>query len=196
MMATRYLADRDAVPILRVALKDPVDEVRLLAYSLLSSKERVIDQILDALRQAQEQMQAAGNEAELGRIEEQVATLNLEKAELGLVEGSVRQFVLKQALEHITAALRERITGSREFIHGRICLRIALADGERDQIDAAEHAFAAAEQYGMGADKVAPYRAECAFERGAYELVPAQLQRIEPQTRTIPRLAPVVEYWT
>ncbi|MCA1663775.1 MAG: hypothetical protein LC659_05830, partial [Myxococcales bacterium] len=42
VMATRQLTDQYAIPVLGVALKDRVDDVRLLAYSLLDRKERAL----------------------------------------------------------------------------------------------------------------------------------------------------------
>ena len=44
LMATRQMNDRDAIEILREALKDPSDDVRLLAYSMLEQKEKTLAQ--------------------------------------------------------------------------------------------------------------------------------------------------------
>ena len=58
VMATRQLSDQYAVPILQVALRDPVDDVRLLAYALLDGKER------DHLRQHQAAQRPPGRRAQ------------------------------------------------------------------------------------------------------------------------------------
>ncbi len=40
VLKTRQMVDKEAIPILKKALLDPVDEVRLLAYSMLDKKEK------------------------------------------------------------------------------------------------------------------------------------------------------------
>lgn len=183
--ATRYLTDRRAVPILRIALTDATDEVRLLAYSLLSSKERRIDAAIQVLQEAGMGDAAAANAA---RAHEQLAGLYLEQAELGLAEGAVRAHALAQARTHIEAALRAGPSASRWFLQARIHLRL----GRYPQADAM---FAAAEQAGFSVGKVAPYRAECAFGERDVPRIREQLTRLDPHGRRAAVLAAVTEYW-
>lgn len=46
VLKTRQMVDKEAIPILRVALLDPVEEVRLLAYSMLNKKEKKLISLL------------------------------------------------------------------------------------------------------------------------------------------------------
>ena len=39
LFATRRMPPREAIPILKLALRDPADDVRLLAYSMLDKRE-------------------------------------------------------------------------------------------------------------------------------------------------------------
>lgn len=187
VMATRYLQDRHAVPVLRSALADPVDEIRLMAYALLNSKTNRIERAVAALR-AEAATNPDGDTRTHAGIDEQIAALYLEQAELGLVDGAVRTFVLEQALERIDAASKTRLTAPRAFIRGRICLRL-------QRLPEAEAAFDAAENLGFPGNLVAPYLAESAFERGNYLQVRTQLARLSPQVRRVPLLASLVEYW-
>lgn len=187
VMATRYLGDRHAVPVLRLALKDSVDEVRLLAYSLLSAKERRIDTAIQDLGDESVDMPARLH-MDAGCRDEQIAGLYLEQAELGLAEGAVHRYALEQARQRIEAALAGAPTAQRQFLHGRICLR----EGRYAEADLA---LQQAEQLGFDVGKVAPYRAECAFEQGELADVREQLSRLGPQARKAPVLASLVEYW-
>ena len=52
LFATRRMPPREAIPILKLALRDPADDVRLLAYSMLDKQESEINlRIEAALRQ-------------------------------------------------------------------------------------------------------------------------------------------------
>jgi polysaccharide biosynthesis protein PelE len=43
LIATRQMTSQEAIPVLKEALRDPVDDVRLLAYSMLDAKEEEIN---------------------------------------------------------------------------------------------------------------------------------------------------------
>ncbi|MDE2149240.1 MAG: HEAT repeat domain-containing protein [Gammaproteobacteria bacterium] len=188
VMATRRLDDRRAIPILRNALKDPADQVRLLAYSLLNGKQRRLDAAIRQLRRQAPAAPAAAADDVRGVRDEQMAALYLEQAELGLVDGEVRQYVLQQAFECIERALEAGDRAPRRFLRGRINLGL-------ERLDAADADFEAAETLGFSADKAAPYRAEIAFKRYDFEQVCGQLRRLGAQARRVPLLTALVEYW-
>ncbi|MGZ0843230.1 HEAT repeat domain-containing protein, partial [Klebsiella pneumoniae subsp. pneumoniae] len=48
IFATRRMPGKEAIPILKLALRDPADDVRLLAYSMLDQKESRINQRIEA----------------------------------------------------------------------------------------------------------------------------------------------------
>ena len=47
IFATRRMRSKEAIPILKLALRDPSDDVRLLAYSMLDQRESRINQRIE-----------------------------------------------------------------------------------------------------------------------------------------------------
>lgn len=183
VMASRHLPNRNAIPILQATLKDSSDEVRLLAYTLLSTKERDIESQIESLNT---RLNRGGHGPDW--VHEGLAHLYWELAYLGLVEGEVRKYVLGRALMHVDIALKALSTPSRHFLRGRICLRLGHLEECATSLDAAEHS-------GLSADDIAPYRAELAFLEQRYDRVPRELARISPEARTTPVLDALANYW-
>jgi len=185
VMATRQLRDQDAIPILRVALRDPEDDVRLLAYSLLDGKEQRINEqirhLLDGLATA------SGQRA--GLLHRQVANQYWELAYLGLASGDVYEHILQQVLKHYDAAIAE--LGSDEallFQRGRVLLKLGR---EKE----AETAFRASLEKGMGEADVLPYLAETAYLRRDWPAVRAYLNQLDPQVLAEPPLSLAARFW-
>lgn len=183
VLGCRHLNRRQAVPILRAALTDPADEVRLLAYSVLSNKEK------DLQEQIRKRLSAVENAPGNDNLREELAELYWEYAYLDLARASLRVHVLEEALYHLDAALATSCDGARLLMRGRICTALG-------RYDEAEQALDQAESTGMGVDKVAPHRAEFWFRRGDYGRVSGELRRLGPDVRRDPTLSPVVAYWS
>lgn len=183
VLGCRHLNRRQAVPILRAALTDPADEVRLLAYSMLSNKEKDLQEQIG--RRLSEVNSAPGDD----NLREELAELYWEYAYLDLARASLRIHVLEEALYHLDAALAISCDGARLLMRGRICSALG-------HYDEAEQAFDQAESTGMGVDKVAPHRAEFWFRYGDYDQVPRELRRLSQDARHNPVLSPVVAFWS
>ncbi len=185
VMATRQLRDRDAVPILRIALRDPVDDVRLLAYSLLDAKEQRLNETISILL---EERRSASPLHRI-RLEERLAGLYWELAYLGLATGEVREHVLSKALEHIEAA--EKGSPDAMGIHfqkGRILLRLG-------RLEPAQSALERARDLGLDPNDVDPYLAEIHFLRRQWDGVRRHLAGIHPLARLEPPLSLLHAYW-
>ncbi len=185
IMATRQLRDQDAIPILRIALRDPVDDVRLLAYSLLDGKEQRINQRIETLRAALNEDDPAA-----GHIHEQLLDHYWELAYLGLASGEVCRHVLLQALQHADAAIaRLGETPALLFRRGRVRLRLADYAGAQADLEQAR-------DRGLDAGDVLPYLAEVAYARKRWHDVPDLLAPLADQRRLAPPLSQVVAYWS
>tara|TARA_Y100000748_G_scaffold294532_1_gene285282 strand:- start:4708 stop:5688 length:981 start_codon:yes stop_codon:yes gene_type:complete len=181
LLATRAMPGNDAVPVLKLALRDPEDDVRLLAYSMLDQRENRINQHIERLLERQAETPSAGTRAVL-------AGWYWELAYLGLAQGGVLQHVLQQALEHADAALRSEPSGDLAVLAGRI--QIA-----RGQAAEARRYLEQAADLGVGTTRLAPLLAEVAFLEHRYSEVVNQLQRISPAMRAKPPLAATAGYW-
>jgi polysaccharide biosynthesis protein PelE len=177
VLACRELPGQAAVPLLSLALRDPVDDVRLLAYAVLDGRERAL----------QADIQALGSQAAPphGRL----AQLHWELAYQGLVQGELLAFALERALHHVRRALAERpVNAGLALLMGRILLRLG-------RLEEAAGALGRAGEQGMPAVVVAPYQAEIAF----FERRRAEVQRVlgplAGAVRFRPRLRSVLDTW-
>lgn len=185
VMATRQLTDKLAVPILQVALRDPVDDVRLLAYALLDGKERIIyanvKEISAKLTEAPPSLH--------GSLHKRLAQEYWELVYLGLAQGEVLAHVLAKADDHARKAIEAlRDDAGVRFLHGRIL----MAKGMREE---ARRALDDAEALGLPNEKLLPYRADLAFQERAFDEVVDCLRALPEESKKRPPLAAVVEYW-
>ena len=169
VFATRRLTERDAVRLLRHALRDPVEEVRLLAYAELEKKERGLT---DRITAGERRLAELGDDADLGARHERLAGLYWELSYLGLLAGGSRAAVLDRARTYAQRAQAEEVNpAAMELLLGRIAM--ALEEWDR----AAEHLERARNQ-GIPAVRVMPYLAETRFHLGRFGEVRAALEAI------------------
>lgn len=184
LMATRRMPDHDSIPILKLALRDSADDVRLLAYSMLDQKESRINQRIERLL-GEIGPEAAGTAAQHAAL----ARWYWELAYLGLAQGSVLEHVLSQAWAHATRSLEMEPNPELDLLAGRVAL-------ERGEIVAARHQFNSARVEGVSADKVLPFLAEAAFVSGRYTEVRRLLASMPPEATLRAPFSDVVRYWT
>ncbi|MYL23711.1 HEAT repeat domain-containing protein [Halomonas alkaliantarctica] len=183
ILACRHLPRRRAVSLLRQGLSDPTDDVRLLAYSMLSGIERDLDEQIQSLSAAR---QDRGDP--FGHHAEALAMLHWEYDYLKLAQGSTARFLLHQAQGYLDQAIHCADSAHRQLLRGRLCLALDDAQG-------AETAFLQCQRLGMHDDDLAPYRAELAFQTRQYTSLHAHLARLSPAARAQPILHPLLEYW-
>jgi polysaccharide biosynthesis protein PelE len=153
LIATLSLQDGQAAPLLRLALKDHDDDVRLLAYALLDRKERAIE---SRIREQQIQLDQVNDDARFA-LHKALANDFWELARLN--SGSAAEYLCRRAHEHGQAGLRLRKTdGGLQFLIGRIQL-------EQTQLDEARVAFENAEHCGIDSRTTSTYLAEIAFRQ-------------------------------
>ncbi|MCK7551656.1 HEAT repeat domain-containing protein [Marinobacter goseongensis] len=183
LLATRQMDDRTGIEILREALKDPTDDVRLLAYSMLEQKEKMLAERARKLQAAM----AKTSDIDSVVLRRRLAQVWWEMAYLGLAQGGLRQYYLNNA-RTLLLELTERRSQHNDW---RLLGRVELA---LNDIDAAEAAFNAALDAGSPAEVILPYQAEVAFlqrdfQRVRYYLATCPRNRIHPANR------PIMEAW-
>jgi hypothetical protein len=180
------LPQRASVQILKMALRDPTEEVRLFAFSRL---ERMRDTLDQAVKDFLGSLERADDDAAREHIHLRLAETFWEFAYLGLAEGSVLDHALARALEHASSSdsFGTR-AASASFLRGRVLLY-------RLEADAATAAFERASRLGYPQQKVLPYLAECAFRNRAVDRVRSYLLRLEEVSRGHAPLARVREFW-
>jgi hypothetical protein len=184
VISTLSLDDHQAVPLLRRALKDPEDEVRLLAYALLNRKEKQIE--VRTRKRLTKLDTALPEEAFL--LHKALAHDYWEFAQLAAPLSSSQLSLCARAREHVLAALQLRpADGGLHFLLGLVLL------AERS-LDAASDAFDQAQAMGVDQRQVAPLRAAISFHAGRYTEVKHRL-RAAGACRSQPGFGKIAAYW-
>lgn len=185
LLALQGIPARVSSPLLQGMLGDAADDIRLVAYGLLDSREKKITaQIhreLINLRAAQSKdMQLMGHK--------QLAELYWELVYAGLAQGDLRIHSLHQAMTHADAALQiaQRDTGML-FLKGRIL-------HELKRQEEAQQMLGLAMEYGLPEFRALPYVVEIAFDRGDFSAVQRKLSRISASQIT-PMMKNSINFW-
>jgi polysaccharide biosynthesis protein PelE len=146
VLSAMRLADRERIRLLQLALRDPEDEVRLLAYGLLEQKTQ---SVTNRMQEHQARLDAAATPGEAAALHRALASDAWQLVDLGLVQGEVSRHYLASSKRHLTAAIRlAPKSPGLHFLLGRILL--ALGDPQ-----SAHAAFRTAQSCGLvptGAD--------------------------------------------
>lgn len=186
VISTLSLDDQRAVPLLRRALKDPEDEVRLLAYALLNRKEKSIE---ERTRKRLALLDEATPEQAF-RLHKALAYDYWEFAQLAPPLSTTQLSLCARAREQVLAALQACpavVDGGLHFLLGCVLLT------ER-WLDAAADAFDCAEQCGVDPRQIAPQRAAVAFHAGRYTEVRHHLKKAGAG-RSQPGFGKIAAYW-
>lgn len=193
MVALQFVSGRVASPLLRTVLSDPSEDLRLLAYGMLDTLEKRINRAIDSELQAlQAARQAEGADTPGPMTLEahhRLSDLYWELVYQQLVQGDLREHAIKESLRYCDFVLQHAPE------HPQLTLRRGRLLHEQGQLDAAAAAYDRARTLGMPATRVLPYQAELAFQHRDFEGVRERVRELE-QWDALPRLRPVVDYWS
>lgn len=183
LIATLSLEDQQAVPLLRIGLKDRDDDVRLLAYSLLTRKEKALEERIGKSLILLDQVAAE----EAFAAHRALARDYWELAGLGNA-GSAVNFMLECARLHAQAgATLQPTDASLQLLLGRILLK-------EEHFALAHTALLHALSGGVAFDKVAPFLAEIAFYQRRLNQI-GMLLPLEESADTIFSSRQLSAYW-
>ncbi|WP_280187440.1 hypothetical protein [Delftia sp. PS-11] len=193
LVALGNVPGRVASPMLRTALSDSSEDLRLLAYSMLDGKEREISRAIHQELEAFEHARHTEGDEPLGPRGLQAACalsdLYFELVYQGVAQGDVRDHAIGQSLRYCVMALAQKPDNAPlQLRHGRLLHMTGAADGARASY---EKALA----LGLPPVRVVPYLAELLFERREFAQVQA-LMRTLPAQHALPRLRPSILYWS
>lgn len=184
LLGSRKLPARDAVALLKLALSDPADEIRLFAFTRL---ERWRNDLEAGVKRLQGALAVAGEAG--ARLHLGLAEAYWELAYFGLVEGAVRDHALFAALESVDRACAANPSAAPpRFLRGRILM-------QRRDYEKARLAFEEALNLQHPPIKVLPYLAECAYEERNFGLVRAVLRTFNEHAPGHAALHAVVDFW-
>ncbi len=185
LLALQGIPARVSSPLLQGMLGDSSDDIRLVAYGLLDSREKKITAQIHA--EQSKLRHAKAGQARLMALK-QLAELYWEMVYAGLAQGDLRLHSLNQALSHADEALQlaEHDTGML-FLKGRI-LHNLKRDAEAVEM------LQAAIQCGLPEFRAMPYLVEIAFRQGEYELVQERMNSFS-NAQVTPLMKKVVDFW-
>ncbi|MDE2365387.1 MAG: protein PelE [Betaproteobacteria bacterium] len=192
VMATRYMPPREAVAIWSKASRDPVDDVRLLAYAMKDENEKILAERILALTETLPDMPVHMQNS----YHKSIAALCWELVYHRLAQGALRTHWLKTArhhLEFIVSPPTSAALGSADpdswLLYGRILL-------ETGELESAKAAFGNARAGGIDEQKILPWLAEIAFEERKFDDVRRYLSALSRPGEKGRGLAQVKAWWT
>lgn len=167
LLASRQMPGRAGIEILREALKDPVDDVRLLAYSILDQREKALVEEAETLQKRLAEAAGGRTPKQAGR---RLAQVWWETAYLGLAQGSLRQYYLEKTRDLLVTLVGSYDEPADWLLLGRVELAL-------DHWAAARESLEVALESGARSETVLPYLAEVAFLERDYQRVRFYLAR-------------------
>lgn len=183
VLATRFMSNNHAIPLLKIALRNPEDEVRLLAFSMLEKKNTEIYTRIETLQQS------LGSAEKKEKIHVTIARNYFNLVVLDLIQEEMKSQVLTKAHQHLQKALdRDPDNRNAHFFLGQVLL-------ESGTIEHAVQAFESALDLGYPPSAVNTFLAETAYQQRQFQKIPAYIQQIPVGQRVYPPLADVAAYW-
>lgn len=167
LIATKQMKRELAVPLLKAALRDSADDVRLLAYSLLDMTEK---QLSANIREGQKRWQSALAE-ERHDVGLTLANQYWDLVFLGLVSGSNREKALQAAYTLLEDLVREQPSATALHLLGRVGLALGMPAK-------AALRFRQAMEAGGNPSRNLPYIGEALFDMRQYHRLPCVMRSL------------------
>ena len=182
LMATnscRFLPYQQAMPLLKLALTDKTDDIRLLAYAVIEKIEFNINRKIALFKRKLERKSNAD-------ILQRIAEGYWELCYLGIADGPIRNFYLAEAAGYLKQAHQLTPSAAIELKLGRILL-------EQQQYAQAKQHLELAQEKGLLKRQVTPYLAEVMFGQKHYQAVATLLQSLPSRQSDL--VTELKEYW-
>lgn len=178
--AIRYLPKKEGIPLLKIALNDLSDDVRLLAYSSL-------DKIEFSLNESIEKQQKRFELKPKAKVAHQIAQNYWELYYLGLADSPLKDHYLVKAREYLIKASELEDLSKVHLLLGKVFL------AEQSYYNAIQSLEKALEG-GLLIKQVAPYLAEAAFMMKNYKKVREYIQYLPKKGHD--SLGELREFWS
>lgn len=185
VVASRHIRDSQSGPILKSAVTNKNERIRLVAYQMLDKKVSSLNKEIQRLEaEAQRSSGLAKSNIHLQITNNYWELLTLEGD-----EPIAREQLLAKAEEHTTQAIQLQPTNiNAHFLLGQISLKQGFTMKAADS-------FEQAQKHGMSKDKVSPYIAEAAFAERDFKKLRQVLANLDPAFSSYPPFSKVVEFW-
>jgi len=184
LLSAHAMSPRFSVPMLKELLGDEADDLRLLAYGMLDSREKTLNALIDDLLKKL----GACRDPDLCQLyQKEIAEIYWAFAYEHLAEGDMLSYMLAQAEHYTRAALAKKPDGDLWVLLAQILIK-------QQKLEEVDDAFNQAIKLGMPAMRIQPYLAELAYQRHDYQAVRKHLQLI-PTNNQSPQIANLQQFW-
>lgn len=189
LLAMQSMPARTVSPLLQGMLADPLDDIRLLAYGILDSREKALTQQILAQRpKLDRKLHPELNDADRRHANKTLAELYSELIYAHLVTGDVYRNAADQADSYASAALAsDPEDASLWRLRGRLAL-------DRRDLDAADMMLQRAIDCGFPRERMLPYLAEAAYLRRDFARVRLLLGEMDSRASSS-TLHAVLAFW-
>jgi hypothetical protein len=174
---------RTTKDLLHTLLSDSADDIRMLAYGILDSKEK---HIMHRILELQRHLEHARRSMERREVHRQLAELYWELIYQNLVQGDMRAFAGNKVRSHANQALQVQEDGGLWFLLARLELQMQRTSEASTAIDRARHT-------GFAHERLLPYEAQLYFLEKRYDDVRPLLMMMS--SSGVPSLLPMLRYW-
>lgn len=165
----KRLSGAPATRLLHLAMKDPVDDVRLFAYAVQEARVNDIDA---RVKSAQQALEAAGRNERAFWLE-RIAREQWELVYADHVEGELRAHTLRSVRAHLQETLSLVPRGDLFVLYARVLLAL-------NEVAAARKALDSAERAGVSRQALSTWLAEVAFKTRCFSEI-GELLALAPQ---------------
>jgi len=185
LMAIQASQSPEANHLIREALHDKDDQLRLLAFSILDQQEKSISDHINYLK---DKLNESTVLHEKSRLQKYLAQCYWEMVYRNIVQGDMVKRVLNFCYQHAKAALETRMDDPALWsLLGKIYLK-------QNENEKARTAFYKAQSCGAPESQVFPYLANIAFDAQDFSLL-KKLMKHMASAKDIPKLKPLIHFW-
>jgi len=185
VLSSSYIRNSLSVDVLREAVSNSDERIRLTAYQILDRKVNELNAEIQRL----EKSAASQDSKSSATTWLQIANNYWELLTIEKSDPIARKQLLKKSIEAAKRSVSENEENrNAHLVLGRVCL--AASD-----YNAAEKALMRSLALGMPRDKVVPYLAEVAYCKREFRKVHQLLRTLDDSFKQYPPLKQVAEYW-
>lgn len=184
LLTANTMSPRYSIPMLKALLGDEADDLRLLAYGMLDSREKTLNALIHDLLT---KLTSCTNQDLQHLYQKQLAELYWAFVYEQLAEGDMRIYMLNQSEKYALSALAIKEDGDLWVMLAQILVK-------QEKPLAAESAFKHAQRLGIPATRISPYLAELAFLKQDYPQVRQYLAVLHHANQIRP-IANIVKFW-
>jgi len=185
VLAAKQMPKKKAIMILREALSDISDDVRLLAYACLDSYEK---EITNKINSYHLELKRANKERELA-LKKLLAQSYWDMYYLGLASDSIQNHFLELSKSTLEEVFQTQKDGDSVKLYGRVLLALK-------SYDQSILSFYVALAKGIPRRQVLPYLSEALFLAGNYQQVIQLLTEYRNSKPEKDAFTPVINYWS